>query len=179
MDLPYHRPMAGRPSELDLETPDEAGEPNDDQPALRDGRETLMPSVTRSALSSKIPVIAPQLDPSGFQDITETPPAPPEPARDERQRGARPGDVIGSRYIVEGQLGRGGMGRVMRVRHSVLGQVFALKLIKRSYAANPRIRELFYREARLASALTHDNICSIVDFGQDDAFGLFMVVELL
>src|ERR1051325_6276291 len=38
---------------------------------------------------------------------------------------------------------------------------------------------MFYREARLASALTHDNICSIVDFGQDDAFGLFMVMELL
>ena len=38
---------------------------------------------------------------------------------------------------------------------------------------------MFYREARLASALTHDNICSIVDFGQDETFGLFMVMELL
>ena len=38
---------------------------------------------------------------------------------------------------------------------------------------------MFYREARLASALTHDNICSIVDFGQDEQFGLFMVMELL
>jgi serine/threonine protein kinase len=57
--------------------------------------------------------------------------------------------------------------------------VFALKLIKTTIATHPKIREMFYREARLASALTHDNICSIVDFGQDDAFGLFMVMELL
>ena len=96
-----------------------------------------------------------------------------------RQRGARSGDVIGGRYVVEGQLGRGGMGRVLRVRHQALGKAFALKLIKSAIATNPKIRELFYREARLASALTHDNICSIVDFGQDDAFGLFMVMELL
>lgn len=97
----------------------------------------------------------------------------------ERPRGARQNDVIGGRYVVEGQLGRGGMGRVMRVRHQVLGKAFALKLIKAPIATNPRIREMFYREARLASACSHDNICSIVDFGQDPSFGLFMVMELL
>lgn len=96
-----------------------------------------------------------------------------------RPRGARRGDVIGERYVVEGQIGRGGMGRVLRVRHTVLGKPFALKLIKVPIATNPRIREMFYREARLASALSHDNICSIVDFGEDPHFGLFMVMELL
>jgi hypothetical protein len=95
------------------------------------------------------------------------------------RRGARQGDMIGGRYVVEGQVGRGGMGRVMRVRHQVLGKAFALKLIKAPIATNPRMREMFYREARLASACTHDNICSIVDFGQDTQFGLFMVMELL
>ena len=103
----------------------------------------------------------------------------PTPDPDDRRQGAKAGDVIGGRYVVEGQLGRGGMGRVMRVRHQALGKVFALKLIKSTIATNPKIREMFYREARLASALTHENICSIVDFGQDEAFGLFMVMELL
>jgi serine/threonine-protein kinase len=186
--------MAGQPPDGDREADGQGA------PALRDGHETLLPSVTRSALSTRIPVtaqvdptgdLAPRpagsagrtptphlasLDPSGFQDVSET----PVPARtDDRPRGARAGDVIGNRYIVEGQLGRGGMGRVMRVRHSALGKVFALKLIRSSIATDPKIREMFYREARLASALTHDNICSIVDFGQDEAFGLFMVMELL
>src|ERR1041385_3020407 len=164
--------MAGGPSDVDLDVADDLG-----QPVEREGHETLLPSVARSALSTRIPVIADaRLDPSGFQDISET---PREPRPDERPRGARTNDGIGGRYVVEGQLGRGGMGRVMRVRHSALGKVFALKLIKSAIATNPKIREMFYREARLASALTHDNICSIVDFGQDETFGLFMVMELL
>jgi len=140
------------------------------EPVEREGHETLLPSVTRSVLSTSKSFVASEL---GVE--RPTPPLPPAPER----RGARSGDVIGGRYVVEGQLGRGGMGRVMRVRHSALGKQFALKLIKSAIATNPRIREMFYREARLASALTHDNICSIVDFGQDETFGLFMVMELL
>ncbi|HEU0032726.1 MAG TPA: protein kinase [Kofleriaceae bacterium] len=139
------------------------------EPVVRDGHETLLPSVTRSVLSTKSH-LASELAPLPQQDQEQETP---------RQRGARSGDVIGGRYVVEGQLGRGGMGRVMRVRHQALGKPFALKLIKSVIATNPKIREMFYREARLASALTHENICSIVDFGQDDTFGLFMVMELL
>jgi tRNA A-37 threonylcarbamoyl transferase component Bud32 len=101
------------------------------------------------------------------------------PVIDGERRGARRGDMIGHRYIVEGQIGRGGMGRVLRVRHQVLGKPFALKLIKAPIATQARMREMFYREARLASAMTHDNVCTIVDFGDDPVFGLFMVMELL
>jgi len=165
MILPYHRAVPSRPVDVDLEP---------GEPVERDGHETLLPSIARSALSTRSTITPPvRLDPSGFQDLTET------PVGDLRPRGARAGDVIGDRYVVEGQLGRGGMGRVMRVRHAALGKVFALKLIRSSIATNPKIREMFYREARLASAFSHENICSIVDFGQDDTFGLFMVMELL
>jgi len=151
------------------------------EPIEHEGRETLLPSVMSSVLSTKSIVaevehIPPPLPPA--DNITaETQPVIRTP--EERSRGARQNDIIGGRYIVEGQLGRGGMGRVMRVKHQALGKAFALKLIKSAIATNPRIRELFYREARLASALSHDNICSIVDFGLDDTFGLFMVMELL
>ncbi|MDQ3370220.1 MAG: protein kinase [Myxococcota bacterium] len=155
-----------------------AGGPSDsdvalDAPVERDGRETLLPSVTRSVLSLK------SFTASELPVALRGGPDPGERGAGERGRGARSGDVIGGRYVVEGQLGRGGMGRVMRVRHQALGKIFALKLIKSTIATNPKIREMFYREARLASALTHENICSIVDFGQDEAFGLFMVMELL
>ncbi len=106
-------------------------------------------------------------------------PAQVAPAAAPPQRGARSGDMIGGRYLVEGQIGRGGMGRVMRVRHEVLGKPFALKLIKAPIATDPKIREMFDREAKLASSLSHENICTIVDYGTDDRFGLFMVMELL
>jgi len=160
----------GTPSDLELDIP---------EPVEREGHETLLPSVTRSMLSTKSFVsdiegptpsatgsVAPSIEDALITEVG-------------RIRGARSGDIVGGRYVVEGQLGRGGMGRVLRVRHSALGKPFALKLIKSAIATNAKIRELFYREARLASALTHDNICSIVDFGQDDVFGLFMIMELL
>jgi len=143
-----------------------------DTPIEKEGHETLLPSVTRSVLSTKSLVDMRVADPPARGVSTQAKTA-------DYPRGARSGDMIGGRYVVEGQLGRGGMGRVMRVRHASLGKPFALKLIKTAIATNPKIRELFYREARLASALTHDNICSIVDFGQDEIFGLFMVMELL
>ncbi|HSD87682.1 MAG TPA: protein kinase [Kofleriaceae bacterium] len=175
----------GAPSDSDLDV---------GEPVEREGHETLLPSVTRSVLSGKS--FVGDLDGDGRDSFAagemEEPPARPSAsgsvapsieqaivAEAEKSRGARSGDLIGGRYVVEGQLGRGGMGRVLRVRHSALGKPFALKLIKSAIATNPKIRELFYREARLASALTHDNICSIVDFGQDNLFGLFMVMELL
>jgi PAS domain-containing protein len=157
------------------------------EPVEREGHETLLPSVTRSVRSSKS-FVASDL---AAEPSTSSAPSPPATgsiapssaeaaaAESGHQRGARSGDLIGGRYVVEGQLGRGGMGRVLRVRHSALGKPFALKLIKSAIATSPKIRELFYREARLASALAHDNICSIVDFGQDESFGLFMVMELL
>jgi tRNA A-37 threonylcarbamoyl transferase component Bud32 len=161
------------PSASDFDLPD-------GEPVEREGHETLLPSVTRSVLSTKS-FVASELEAAATGSIApELPDDPITHVQDvDRPRGARSGDVIGGRYVVEGQLGRGGMGRVLRVRHSALGKAFALKLIKSAIATNQRIRELFYREARLASALTHDNICSIVDFGQDHEFGLFMVMELL
>ncbi len=152
--------------DLDLDSDPDPGELLE-----REGRETLLPSAARSVLSGK-----------GLARV----PLTPEPAgKRTRRRGnsdhgaTRPGEVIAGRYVIEGQLGRGGMGRVLRVRHQALGKSFALKIIRSSIATDPKIRELFYREARLASALTHENICSIVDFGQDETFGLFMVMELL
>ncbi len=152
----------------------------DGEPVEHEGHETLLPSVTRSVLS-RASYVASELEAAAAGSVAPVLPAESGPTAklDLRPRPARSGDVIGGRYVVEGQLGKGGMGRVLRVRHQALGKAFALKLIKSAIATNPRIRELFYREARLASALAHDNICSIVDFGQDETFGLFMVMELL
>ncbi len=169
----------------------QGGEP-DESP--REVHETLLPTLTLSILGGTDAALRPAqvLSPAagsvptpGAGPAEPAPAAGPEPAPDSavaadgERRGARRGDIIGHRYIVEGQIGRGGMGRVLRVRHQVLGKPFALKLIKAPIAAQARMREMFYREARLASAMAHDNVCSIVDFGDDPVFGLFMVMELL
>lgn len=88
-------------------------------------------------------------------------------------------DVVAGRYRLEEPIGVGGMGRVYRARHLQLDKVFALKLMKTDFAGDSAAREQFYREARVASSLSHPNIVSIVDFGEDPALGAFMVMELL
>jgi serine/threonine protein kinase len=95
--------------------------------------------------------------------------------------GDDPGDptMVAGRYVIEEAIGEGGMGRVFRVRHRRLHKSFALKLMRTAFSGDQRLRALFYREARLASSLSHPNIVSIIDFGEDARLGAFMVMDLL
>jgi len=47
------------------------------------------------------------------------------------------------------------------------------------FALDDEARDLFHNEARVASALCHPNIVSVVDFGDDPDWGLFITMELL
>lgn len=87
--------------------------------------------------------------------------------------------TVGGRYILERQLGEGGMGCVYEARHLHLGKKFALKVVQRSLAGDAGSRTRFLQEAKLASEISHPNIVSVVDFGEDPHVGAFMVMELL
>lgn len=91
---------------------------------------------------------------------------------------AEPTHVIAGRYEIVERIGEGGMGQVVRVRHHRLGKPFAVKLMLAEFFFEPEAREIFIREARLASTLSHPNIVSIVDFGEDPDWGMFIVMEL-
>ena len=88
-------------------------------------------------------------------------------------------DTVGGRYAIDGRLGEGGMGCVYRARHLQLGKTFALKMISPAFALDAAARARFNQEAKLASEISHPNIVSVVDFGEDDAFGAYMVMELV
>jgi serine/threonine protein kinase len=87
--------------------------------------------------------------------------------------------TVGGRYALDGPLGEGGMGQVYRARHLQLGKAFALKIISPAFAGDNAARERFNQEAKLASEITHPNIVSVVDFGEDTHFGAYMVMELV
>jgi serine/threonine-protein kinase len=96
------------------------------------------------------------------------------------QSGATPrGPLVGGRYHVLERIGAGGMGKVFKVVHGKLGKTFALKIIRDSLAGQDKARDLFYREARMASSLSHPNVASVVDYGEDEKLGAFMVMEFL
>jgi predicted Ser/Thr protein kinase len=87
--------------------------------------------------------------------------------------------LIGGRYQIVKRIGQGGMGKVYEVNHIHLSRKFALKIISPTVSETDEARELFYREARFASAMSHPNITSVVDFGEDEKVGMFMVMEFV
>lgn len=93
---------------------------------------------------------------------------------------AEPGmGMVGGRYVLERQLGQGGMGCVYEARHAQLGKKFAVKVVQRAQVGDSASHASFLLEAKLASEITHPNIVSVVDFGEDPHVGAFMVMELL
>ena len=82
------------------------------------------------------------------------------------------------RYRVIERVGRGGMGVVYRARDEAVGRDVALKVLTADVDDDPDIRTRFYREAEAAASLSHPNIITIFDVGEDgDRF--FIVMELL
>src|SRR5580704_14805251 len=88
-------------------------------------------------------------------------------------------ETVGGRYALDGRLGEGGMGHVYRARHLQLGKALALKIIAPAFAEDQGARARFNEEAKLASEISHPNIVSVVDFGEDQRFGAYMVMELV
>jgi serine/threonine-protein kinase len=89
------------------------------------------------------------------------------------------GTTLDGRYVLCAHLATGGMGAVFRAHHVHLRKDFAVKVLRPDLTASPDIVERFRREAEIASALEHDNIVKVSDFGRSEAGYLFLVMELL
>jgi Protein kinase domain len=96
----------------------------------------------------------------------------PEPARD-----LHSGDRLG-RYVIERELGRGGMGAVFAARDERLGRLVALKVIAPALARDRIFRARFEREARIAATLEHPNVVPVYDAGEADG-GLFIAMRFI
>ncbi|WP_405134978.1 protein kinase domain-containing protein [Nocardia sp. NBC_01388] len=79
----------------------------------------------------------------------------------------RTGDVFAG-FVVERELGRGGMGSVYLARHPRLPRKTALKLLNQEMFSDTEIRARFIREADLVAQLDHPNIVTVYDRGTED-----------
>jgi len=82
------------------------------------------------------------------------------------------GDRIG-RYRIEGELGRGAMGLVLRARDEELDRMVALKVLPPMIGMNPEAVGRFQREAKAVARLEHKNIIKIHDFGADQGIHFY------
>jgi hypothetical protein len=89
------------------------------------------------------------------------------------------GRVIDRRYVIESLIAAGGMGLVYRCRHSVLGKRLAIKIIRGDVAQMPDGADRFLLEAKAASAIGHEHIVDIADFGALPDGSPYLVMEYL
>src|SRR5580704_5845457 len=83
-----------------------------------------------------------------------------------------------SKYELEEFLG-GGMSHVYRARDTVIGRTVAVKILTEAGCQDSEAKARFLAEARMAGNISHDNIISIYDFGEDEKQHPFMVMEFL
>ncbi len=75
-------------------------------------------------------------------------------------------------YLIERELGKGGMGQVYLAQHALMCRPTAIKTMQDTAAESPAELARFEREVRLSATLTHPNTITIYDFGRtaDNAF---------
>jgi len=89
----------------------------------------------------------------------------------------RTGEKI-SHYRIIDEIGHGGMGVVYRAEDTKLRRTVALKFLPASLSREPEARDRFIGEAQAASALQHNNICTIHDIDWTDDGLMFIVMDL-
>ncbi len=89
------------------------------------------------------------------------------------------GELIGGCFRLLEVIGEGGMGLVYRAIQRPIGRHVAVKVIP-DHSRTEVSLDRFFREARLASDLTHPNVVRPVDFGEDASFELvYFAMELV
>ena len=87
---------------------------------------------------------------------------------------------MAGKYRVERVLGIGGMGVVVRARHTTLDRVVAIKfLVVSKFATHEESIARFLAEARAAASIESDHVCRVFDVGTLDDGTAFMVMEHL
>ena len=78
------------------------------------------------------------------------------------------GELIAERYELEELVGTGGMSSVYRAHDRLLERDVALKVLHQQFLADGEQVERFRREARAVAQLSHPNIVTVIDRGEQD-----------
>jgi serine/threonine-protein kinase len=89
------------------------------------------------------------------------------------------GTVLGGKYRVVERIGEGGMGCVYRAQHVHRDRLVAVKVLPSTMSRDEELKERFFREARAANMVRHENIVEVFDLEETTSGLVFMAMELL
>src|SRR5579883_1317783 len=79
-------------------------------------------------------------------------------------------------FRILGRLGQGGMGIVYRAEDEKLRRTVALKVLPPAFEADTERRARLLREARAAAAVSHPNIATVHEIGEENG-RVFIAME--
>ena len=88
----------------------------------------------------------------------------------------KPGMFINDRYEIIDKVGSGGMANVYKAKCHRLNRYVAIKVLKSEFSSDTNFIKRFRAEAQSVAGLSHPNIVSVYDVGDDD--GLHYIVEI-
>jgi len=88
------------------------------------------------------------------------------------------GEVIANRYELVEVVGSGGMSSVYKAHDGLLERNVALKILHPHYGDDDEYVERFRREARMVAQMSHPNIVTVIDRGEDEG-RQYIVFELV
>lgn len=89
------------------------------------------------------------------------------------------GVLLGGKYRLEGEIGRGAMGTVWSAKHEGLEQRVAVKIISQEHAGSEELRRRFDTEARAAAKLRSRFVVGVYDNGFTPSGLPYIVMEYL
>ena len=88
------------------------------------------------------------------------------------------GKILGNRYEIIEKIGNGGMATVYKSKDRVLNRYVAVKILRDEFTIDEEFIKRFRIEAQSAASLTHPNIVSIFDVGNEGSL-YYIVMELI
>ena len=88
------------------------------------------------------------------------------------------GKIIGNRYQIIEKIGNGGMATVYKAKCLVLNRYVAVKILRDEFTTDEEFIKRFNIEAQAAASLTHPNIVSVYDVGNEGNL-YYIVMELV